>query len=593
MNMDQPDDRFAGIDFDACERRAERLSHAPDVAVAFDPLTGALTLSHGEFSFGFDDGECPVESLWAWLAAIDSGLFPVACNGRRSARDVDARWRIGADRDGADAALRIHLRRTCASRWANAPLTSGARDAYHSVEAVESTWRVDRLWPARLRAQIASVLNGSRRPGVTRPGDSLDWQAGLPRLPDGDVVTRRRAFWWALAQAFAPAATPRGLLDRDVTHHRLARRWAWTALAASLRAPGKEPEPGWQDSWTTTHLLVLTHCRERATRWVGPVLASRLQAIDEADCNWRSQMYLARNVHADVRRRNSHTLNRSWEREREQTLAAIDAWLVGLRAWLCVQWPALEPYMPPALPLSAGDWVRHREFGEGRVVAVYRYCEPVSVEVQFADRPWQWLPLAEVEAVPVNVDAPLIGSAACGLNGPLAFPFTHRLQRATRRNARRRASAELGSFTQPLHVQASVPPMKALREQLGALAQSLHVHWGDVGELLPGLFAPCGDGTIEFDLLATWDETHCPRFGTRRFLQRLQQRFVRHYGQWQRRALLNGRYFPPPLRLIARIADDGEVALGATFAPGFVPGDHLVVTYPPGTRRTTEFNPLA
>lgn len=177
----------------------------------------------------------------------------------------------------------------------------------------------------------------------------------------------------------------------------------------------------------------------------------------------------------------------------------------------------------------------------------------------------------------------VLGKPTTGLAGPYAFPFgwtfqrRRALQHTSRRHARHLARLAAGM---PLYIEAVTPPLKALRGELNTLALAVACHQGDIGYALLHRLFPGPDDGCWIDFADTSRIDACPRYGTRWFLQRQYRRFWRRYAELQGRAIANGRYFPPPVILRARVAPIGSIRIDMGFATGYLPGDRIYVLSP-------------
>lgn len=179
----------------------------------------------------------------------------------------------------------------------------------------------------------------------------------------------------------------------------------------------------------------------------------------------------------------------------------------------------------------------------------------------------------------------VIGAAHTGLTGPYAFAPQSTSQRrgALQKTSRRRArhlqrfeGQELRTVT--LYVEAVTPPLKAIRRLLTQLAEVVQIHQRyDIGfDALYALFpGPNGEAWIDF-ADGTAIEA-CPRLGTQWFFWRWRRWFAWWYAELQKRALANGRTFPPPAVLRVRTSREGPLRVEMGFAPGYLPGDRLYV----------------
>jgi hypothetical protein len=105
-------------------------------------------------------------------------------------------------------------------------------------------------------------------------------------------------------------------------------------------------------------------------------------------------------------------------------------------------------------------------------------------------------------------------------------------------------------------------------------------HLGDIGyaqlhRLFPG---PDDECWIDFADISRIEA--CPRDDTRGFLQRQYRRFWQRYAELQGRAIANGRYFPPPVILRARVAPIGTIRIDMGFAIVYLPGNRIYVLSP-------------
>ncbi|MCX7815746.1 MAG: hypothetical protein N2256_09695 [Tepidimonas ignava] len=177
------------------------------------------------------------------------------------------------------------------------------------------------------------------------------------------------------------------------------------------------------------------------------------------------------------------------------------------------------------------------------------------------------------------------GSARTGLTGPYAFApqwtFQRRgaLQKTSRRRARhlqRFEGQELRGA--PLYVEAVTPPLKVIRRLLTQLAEVVQIHQRyDIGFDALNAYFPGPDGDAWIDFADGTAIEACPRAGTRGFFSHWRRWFGWWYAELQKRALANGRYFPPPVVLRVRTPREGTIRVEMGFAPGFLPGDRLYV----------------
>lgn len=165
-----------------------------------------------------------------------------------------------------------------------------------------------------------------------------------------------------------------------------------------------------------------------------------------------------------------------------------------------------------------------------------------------------------------------IGSSDSGLTGPFAFPTTYRWQRIVeRRLAARKAARRIYAVPRiALYVEAAPLPVKRLRHLITELAISVREHYAyDIGEEMFNLFPVILDHVC-IDFASASLPHECARDGTRMWFDRLRDWFVDAYANLQRRAIANGRYFPPPLKLHARIDRSGMVFVNMCFARGYL-----------------------
>jgi hypothetical protein len=186
----------------------------------------------------------------------------------------------------------------------------------------------------------------------------------------------------------------------------------------------------------------------------------------------------------------------------------------------------------------------------------------------------------QIDKPPNKQESMGIGSARGGLSGPFAFPFEWRRQRSHLRSPRKAAHRMLGIKDIPFFVEASPVPVKTLRHLLGGIARRIREHYVlDIGPAFFDVFGRGVDGAAgdeavvdlaNIDVIAGYS-----REGSRMLVERLRAWFSCRWAELQARAIANGRYFPPPLVLRARVGRVGDVRMEAGFAHGFLPGDLL------------------
>lgn len=174
-----------------------------------------------------------------------------------------------------------------------------------------------------------------------------------------------------------------------------------------------------------------------------------------------------------------------------------------------------------------------------------------------------------------HVDTAWMGSPECGLVGPHAFEFQWTFQRnADGRYNQRRAShrATPQWRGQVLYVEAAELPLGRIRhaglELVDRVWELLFVSGALDGSIWAALDEHC-----RWNLLAPINADVCSREGTRLELGRLRRHWIRRYGQWQRLAMANGRYFPPPVNAVLTARFEGAVQLCLSWGKGFAPAD--------------------
>lgn len=174
-----------------------------------------------------------------------------------------------------------------------------------------------------------------------------------------------------------------------------------------------------------------------------------------------------------------------------------------------------------------------------------------------------------------SLDTAWLGSPGCGLVGPHAFEFQWTFQRnADGRYNQRRAShrATPQWRGQVLFVEAAELPISRIRhaglELVDGVWEVLFVSGAFDGSIWATLDKHCS-----WSLLAPIGADVCSREGTRMELERLRRHWIRRYGQWQRRAVANGRYFPPPVSAVLTVRFEGAVELWLSWGKGYAPAD--------------------
>ncbi len=176
-----------------------------------------------------------------------------------------------------------------------------------------------------------------------------------------------------------------------------------------------------------------------------------------------------------------------------------------------------------------------------------------------------------------------LGASTCGLVGPFAFPFqwTFQRNRGGRKSSRKAMHRLTGVKGMPLFIEAVPPPLKRLRnmlQELGEVVLSLHYEVDEDFFTLFGGEAALNDADeVILDFTQALTARACPRYGTWKKFNEQRDRFYKHYAELQRRAVANGRYFPPPTILRARNHRTNGVRMEMGFSEGFLPGNKLLV----------------
>ena len=538
----------------------------PEIQAGRDETGPAIRL--GPVWFRLNDRECPPELLWAWLAAVEDGMLPVVCRFQPEVCDVLAEVELAALPGEKPGELRLLVRRFWQSAWEMKP---EKRDG--SWTAVSTL--TDAAWFANWRTRLDEAWRVTRQPNLVRPGDWLDWRAGLP--PPSHSEHRESLFWWRLATAFAPTRLPRRLLDDAPAHHRLLRRWAWNTLHPALAAWRSQHQAGrfswgfwdWQCGGEVRHKML------------GDRLATYLDDFLGGDRLWGFQMQNLMDRHPALRRSSLDCIETGWRSGRERALTALTRFLEALHSELStkasrVTWPPPPPL--PACPVRERTWVRHPEYGAGYVQQVFRHHEPMLAEIACFFGPWRTVPVSLLEVTEEGeglwVDADMFGSPLTGLAGPFAV-CSRRFRRAPRCHSHRALGSKI-----TLAVQSAPVPVKRLRGLLVELAKAIAIHHQDLGDELFEILPPGTQGSVEIDLAPPLERNQCWRYGTRMYLANLRAWFTRQYGGLQHRALANGRYFPPPISLNVHLSRQGGIQVVAGFTPGYLRHDSLTVEWP-------------
>ena len=180
----------------------------------------------------------------------------------------------------------------------------------------------------------------------------------------------------------------------------------------------------------------------------------------------------------------------------------------------------------------------------------------------------------------VRSDLDWLGTADCGLIGPNAFAFqnTFARRRDGRRSCRNTAHHHLQLMLgQALFVEAVDLPMRRIRHAAFELVETVWELFFFSSASDPSILCAAGINA-NWDLLRLITPQLCPRDGTRLLLERVRHRFARRYSAWQRLALKNGRFFPPPNRLELTVNTGGSVQLLMSWSAGFSPDNKVWVT---------------
>lgn len=183
-----------------------------------------------------------------------------------------------------------------------------------------------------------------------------------------------------------------------------------------------------------------------------------------------------------------------------------------------------------------------------------------------------------------DYDNTILGSPICGLVGPYAFPFqwTFQRNRGGRKSSRKAMHRLTGVKGMPLFIEAVPPPFKHLRNMLQELGEDVCSYQYQIDEDIFALFG--GETALNdadeviLDFTQALTARSCPRYGTWKKFNEQRDRFYKHFAKLQRRAVANGRYFPPPTILCARIHRTNGVRMEMGFSEGFLPGNKLLVT---------------
>lgn len=172
-------------------------------------------------------------------------------------------------------------------------------------------------------------------------------------------------------------------------------------------------------------------------------------------------------------------------------------------------------------------------------------------------------------------DLDWLGTSNCGLVGPYAFPFQWTFERRRARLHVCRSNAHQHPETlhgQAFLIEAVVPPMKHIRhaalEIVGAVWQLFFFSGAQDHSILDAI----GSNAV-WELTRPITPELCPREGTRMHLERVRIRFALRYIDWQKLALKNGRFFPPPVQMELTVDTVGSVQLLLRWSAGYAPGD--------------------
>lgn len=174
-----------------------------------------------------------------------------------------------------------------------------------------------------------------------------------------------------------------------------------------------------------------------------------------------------------------------------------------------------------------------------------------------------------------HVETVWLGSPGCGLVGPHAFEFQWTFQRNAdgRYNQRRASHRVLPQWRgQVFYIEAAELPISRIRHAGLELVDGVWELLFASGALDDSIWAAL-DKHCCWNLLAPISTDVCSREGTRMELKRLRRRWMCRYGKWQRLALANGRYFPPPAIAVLTARFEGEVQLWLSWGKGYAPAD--------------------
>lgn len=172
-----------------------------------------------------------------------------------------------------------------------------------------------------------------------------------------------------------------------------------------------------------------------------------------------------------------------------------------------------------------------------------------------------------------------LGSPGCGLVGPRAFEFQWTFQRnADGRYNQRRASHRATPQWQGrvFYIEATELPISRIRHAGLELVDGVWELLFVSGALDDSIWAAL-DKHCQWNLLAPINAEVCSREGTRMELERLRRHWIRRYGLWQRLAVANGRFFPPPVSAVLTTSFEGIVQLWLSWGKGFAPADQLLL----------------
>lgn len=195
----------------------------------------------------------------------------------------------------------------------------------------------------------------------------------------------------------------------------------------------------------------------------------------------------------------------------------------------------------------------------------------------------------------------ILGSPTCGLVGPFAFPFqwTFQRNRGGRKSSRKSMHRLTGIKGMPLFIEAAPPPVKCLKNMLQEFGAHVSSHLCEIDEDFFTLFAAYSTvladaDEVILDFTQAFKARACRRYGTWKLFNQQRSWFYKLFLELQRRAIANGRYFPPPTILRARVHRTNGVRIEIGFSGGFLPGNKLLALAFPssgGGTVSTSFRP--